>query len=175
MSQPEQKPDQTPDLAAELRELGQQIEAALRSALESERARQLQQELLNGLRAVNEQVQTAAKMIAENPRVQELAERGQQALHQLQQSQAAHDLQQTWPGELLSLMNNLPNSSSGCSHRHPLPAKPLDSTRTSLNMRWQRRVFALSPHTQRCTGREQLCADGIPWLSVRPDWRPVFP
>ncbi|MGQ9613964.1 MAG: hypothetical protein ACUVSL_10950 [Chloroflexus sp.] len=95
MSQPEQKPDQTPDLAAELHELGQQIEAALRSALESERARQLQQELLNGLRAVNEQVQTATKMIAENPRVQELAERGQQALHQLQQSQATHDLQQT--------------------------------------------------------------------------------
>ncbi|WP_322817046.1 hypothetical protein [Chloroflexus sp.] len=95
MSQPEQKPDQTPDLAAELRELGQQIEAALRSALESERARQLQQELLSGLRAVNEQVQTATRMIAENPRVQDLAERGQHALHQIQQSQAVHDLQQT--------------------------------------------------------------------------------
>ncbi|WP_322512573.1 hypothetical protein [Chloroflexus sp.] len=95
MSQPDQKPDQTPDLGAELRELGQQIEAALRTALESERARQLQQELLNGLRTVGEQVQSAVKVIAENPRVQELAERGQQTLHQLQQSQAAHDLQQT--------------------------------------------------------------------------------
>ncbi len=95
MSQSNQKPDQTPDLGAELRELGQQIETALRSALESERARQLQQELLAGLQRVGEQVQSAVKVIADSPQVQELAERGQQTLHQIQQSQAAHDLQQT--------------------------------------------------------------------------------
>ncbi len=95
MSDPERQPDQSPDLGAELRELGQQIEAALRSALESERARQLQQELLSGLRTLGEQVQAATKAIAEHPRLHELAERGQQTLHQLQQSQAAQELQQT--------------------------------------------------------------------------------
>jgi len=95
MSQPEQQPDQSPDLGAELLELGQRIETALRSALESERARQVQHELLSGLRTLGEQVQTAVKTIAEHPRVHELAERGQQTLHQLQQSQAAQELQQT--------------------------------------------------------------------------------
>lgn len=87
--------DQTPDLGSELRELGQQIETAIRTVFESEYARQLQQELLNGLRTIGEQVQTAVQVIAEHPRVQELAERGQQTLHQFQQSQAAQDLQQT--------------------------------------------------------------------------------
>ncbi|WP_298820129.1 hypothetical protein [Chloroflexus sp.] len=107
MSQQDQKPDQTPDLGAELRELGQQIEAALRAALENERARQVQQELLHGLRTVGEQVQSAAKLIAENPRVQELAERGQQALNQIQQSQAAHDLQQTLAQGIAQLNDRL--------------------------------------------------------------------
>ncbi len=111
MSQPEQqpgqRPDETPNLGAELLELGQQIEAALRTALESERARQLKQELVTGLRHVSEQMQSAVKMIADDPRVQELAERGQQTLHQIQQSQAAHDLQQALAQGIAQLNDRL--------------------------------------------------------------------
>lgn len=99
MSQPENQPNQPQgDLASELRELGQQLEAAVRAALTSEKARQVQQDVSAGLREIGSQLQNALKAIQENPRVQEVVERGEQAVNQAvnqaQQSQAAKDFQE---------------------------------------------------------------------------------
>lgn len=98
MSQPEENnsDQQQPqsDLANELRELGQQIEHAVRSAMENERARQLQQDIAAGMKEIGSQMQSALKAIQEDERVRNLAERGQQAIHQAQQSQAAKDFQE---------------------------------------------------------------------------------
>lgn len=99
MSQPEdtnsnQSQPHQADLGNELRELGQQIEQAVRSALESERAHQLQKDIMLGMREIGVQVQSALKAIQEDDRVRNLAERGQQAISQAQQSQSAKDFQE---------------------------------------------------------------------------------
>lgn len=93
MTQSNQSPNQPPDLGSALRELGQQLETAFRAAIDNEHTRQVQQELVSGFRNLGEQVQSALKTIAEDPRLQELAERGQQKLHELERSQAAQELQ----------------------------------------------------------------------------------
>jgi len=100
MSQPDEKKDNTQqpqsgDLANELRELGQQIEQALRNAMENERAKQIQKDVTAGMMEIGGQLQSAIKSIQENPRIQELAERGEEAVHKVRQSQAAHDFQET--------------------------------------------------------------------------------
>ncbi|MCU0491166.1 MAG: hypothetical protein MUD01_06245 [Chloroflexaceae bacterium] len=97
MSEPNTKgPDQTPsnaDLGTELRELGQQIEQAVRRTLESEQAKNLQRDISAGMREIGTQLQAALHQLREDQRVQNLAERGQQALNQARESQAVKDFQ----------------------------------------------------------------------------------
>jgi heparin binding hemagglutinin HbhA len=97
MSQPEDKnsgPQPQGDLASELRELGQQLEQAVRTAIESERAKQLQSDISSGMKEIGAQMQSALKAIQEDERVKHLAERGQQAIGQAQHSQVAKDFQE---------------------------------------------------------------------------------
>ncbi len=82
------------DLATELRELGQQLEHAVRSTLESERAQAVRRDIASGLREIGTQLQHAVESIKDDPRVQRLAERGQQAVQQAQETQAAKDFQE---------------------------------------------------------------------------------
>ena len=99
MSQPQNDNEQPQqpggDLASELRELGQQIENAVRTAVHSDKAKQIQQDVASGLKEIGVQVQAALKSIQENPRVQDLVERGEQAVSQAQQSKAAQDFKET--------------------------------------------------------------------------------
>jgi heparin binding hemagglutinin HbhA len=83
------------DLAVELREMGQQLEAAFRAALESERAKQLQRDLVGGMRELSTQIQSALKSLQTNPRVQQAEERGRQVIAQARESKVAQDLQET--------------------------------------------------------------------------------
>lgn len=96
MTQPDNQPNQPQtDLANELRELGQQIESAVRNALASDRARQMQQDVSSGIKEIGTQIQSAIKAIQENPQVQQLVERGEQAVSQAQQSKVAQDFQES--------------------------------------------------------------------------------
>lgn len=101
MNQPDEQERQSQsspphgDLASELRELGHQIEQTIRSALESERAKQLQADISAGLREIGMQLQNAMKAIQENPQVKELVQRGEQAMSQAQQSKIAQDFQES--------------------------------------------------------------------------------
>ncbi|MEI7769635.1 MAG: hypothetical protein WCI67_06600 [Chloroflexales bacterium] len=97
MSQPEgdnsgQQPHN--DLGSELRELGQQLEHTVRTALEGERARQIQSDITAGVQEIGTQLQSAIKAIQEDERIKQLAERGQQAIIQARQSQATKDFQE---------------------------------------------------------------------------------
>ena len=96
MSQPENQPQQPQsDLASELRELGQQLENSVRSALQSEKARQIQHDVAIGMKEIGAQVQSAIKSIQENPKIQQLIDRGEQTLSQAQQSHIAQDFQES--------------------------------------------------------------------------------
>jgi DNA replication protein DnaD len=96
MSQPENQPQQPQnDLASELRELGQQLENSVRSALQSEKARQIQHDVAIGMQEIGSQVQSALKSIQENPKIQQLIDRGEQTLSQAQQSHLAQDFQES--------------------------------------------------------------------------------
>src|SRR5215212_5815523 len=66
--QPNQDKDSA-DLMVELREMGQQLEAALRAAVESDRAKQLQKDIAGGVRELAGQLQSAVKSLQTNPRV----------------------------------------------------------------------------------------------------------
>lgn len=87
--------DTVGELMGEVRELGNQIEAAFRAALESERTRQLQRDLMGGLKELSTQVKAAVKNAQENPRVQQASERGLEVIRNAQHSKTAHDLQET--------------------------------------------------------------------------------
>lgn len=83
------------DLLKELREMGQQLETAFRTAVESERAKQLQQDIVGGVRELATQVQSAVKSLQDNPRVQQAEQRGRQAVEQARDSKVVQDIQET--------------------------------------------------------------------------------
>ncbi len=91
---PNQDKDE-PDLTVELREMGQQLEAAFRAMIESDRAKQLQRDLAGGVRELTSQVHHAVKNLQTNPRVQQAEERGRQAIHQAKESKLVNDIQET--------------------------------------------------------------------------------
>jgi heparin binding hemagglutinin HbhA len=132
MSQPDEKNSgQQPqtDLASELRELGQQIEQAVRSAIESDRAKQVQSDIASGMKEIGGQVQSALKAIQEDERVKQLAERGQQAIGQAQQSQVAKDFQDALTrgisqlnDQLAAFVSRLQNSSGSTGSTGSAPS-----------------------------------------------------
>jgi hypothetical protein len=85
----------TSDLLKELREMGQQLETAFRTAVQSERAKQLQQDIVGGVREVAGQVQSAVKTLQADPRVQQAEQRGRQAVEQARESKVVQDIQET--------------------------------------------------------------------------------
>lgn len=87
--------DAATDLTTELREMGQQLEAAFRAALESERTRQLQRDIAGGVRELSTQLQAALRSVQTNPRVQQAEERGRQAISQARQSKVLQDVEET--------------------------------------------------------------------------------
>jgi heparin binding hemagglutinin HbhA len=100
--QPGQDHDTT-DLMKELREMGQQLEAAFRTAIESERAKQLQQDIAGGVRELTHQVQSAVKSVQTDPRFQQAEERGKQAFEQARESKIVNDVQETIVNGLAAL------------------------------------------------------------------------
>jgi molecular chaperone GrpE (heat shock protein) len=114
MSQPEEQQNQpqqpqSNDLASELRELGQQIEQAVRGALETDRAKQVQSDIAAGMREIGAQLQHTVKAIQESPQVQQLVQRGEQAVSQAQQSKAAQDFQESLARGVALLNEQLAN------------------------------------------------------------------
>ena len=92
--QPGQDKDSS-DLLKELREMGQQLETAFRTAVESDRAKQLQQDIVGGVRELAGQVQSAVKSLQDSPRVQQAEQRGRQAVEQARDSKVVQDIQET--------------------------------------------------------------------------------
>ena len=95
------------DLSNELREMGQQLEAAFRAALESERTKQLQRDLAGGIRELSSQIQHALRSVQSSPRVQQAEERGRQVIAQARDSKVAQDLQETIVGGIAQLNDQL--------------------------------------------------------------------
>lgn len=142
MSEPENQSNQSnqpqDDLASQLRELGQQLEAAVRSAIESDRAKQVQQDVTAGMMEIGSQLQTALKAIQDNPRVQEMVERSEQAVSQAQQSKAAQDFQDALARgiaqlneQLSAFVTNLRQGSTGGDA--PPPSEPSTGETTRLD------------------------------------------
>jgi ATP/maltotriose-dependent transcriptional regulator MalT len=90
---PEREKDAA-DLEKELREMAQQIGAAFRAVLESERAQQLRKDLSSGTREIAEQLRKALETAQSDPRVQQAEERGKNAIHQAGESKFVQDLQE---------------------------------------------------------------------------------
>ncbi len=99
--------DGNSDLAKELREMGKQLEAALRAAVESDRAKQLQQDIAGGVRELSNQVQSAVKSLQSDTRFQQAEERGRQAIAQARESKVVQDIQETFVAGLAQLNTQL--------------------------------------------------------------------
>jgi len=95
------------DLASELREMGQQLEAAFRAAIESEQAKQLQRDLVGGVHEMSTQIKATLQSLQSNPRIQQAEERGRQMFAQARESKAVHDLQETIVNGIAHLNNQL--------------------------------------------------------------------
>jgi len=147
---PDDTADETParggaELTTELREMGKQLEAAFRAALESDRTKQLQRDLAGGLRELSNQVQNVLKSFQSNSRFQQAEERGRQVLAQARDSKAAHDLQETLVGgiaqindQLRKLVNRLEQDQAGQSggpstQQVPIEHEPTTGETTRLD------------------------------------------
>jgi hypothetical protein len=95
------------ELSTELREMGQQLEATFRAALESERAQQLQRDIAGGIRELSYQIQAAMRSLQANPRFQQAGERGRQAIAQARESKLAHDVEDTIVSGMAQLNDQL--------------------------------------------------------------------
>lgn len=91
--QPEPQKE-TPDLAAELREMGQQLEALFRAFIESERTKQMQTTVAKSVRDLAAAMRQTAEKIQTDPRFQQVEDRGRQALERARESQVFHDVQE---------------------------------------------------------------------------------
>lgn len=91
--QPEPQKE-TPDLATELREMGQQIEALFRAFIESERAKQMQVTVAKSVQNVAAVMRETVEKLQSDPRVQQVEDRGRQALERARESQVFHDVQE---------------------------------------------------------------------------------
>ena len=152
-SQPEQPQGEQPgdgaargsgDLTSELREMGQQLEAAFRAAIESDRAKQLQRDLAGGVREISSQIQTTLHSLQANPRVQQAEERGRQVLSQARESKVLQDLQETIVSgigqlneQLRKLVDRLesdrPGQSSASAQQVPIEHEPTTGETTRLD------------------------------------------
>ncbi len=92
--QPEPQKE-TPDLATELREMGQQIEALFRAFIESERAKQMQATVAKSVQNVAAVMRETVEKLQSDPRVQQVEDRGRQALERARASQVFHDVHET--------------------------------------------------------------------------------
>ncbi len=110
------------DLARELRDLGQQLEQSLRGVVESEQAKNLQRNLLAGLRELSTQMQTGLNSLKENPHVQNLAERGQQAVTHAQESAAAREFQEALARGVAFLKEQLASFNARQKRQEATPA-----------------------------------------------------
>ncbi|HNP73451.1 MAG TPA: hypothetical protein PKK15_20220 [Kouleothrix sp.] len=99
--------DASSDLLKELREMGQQLEAAFRAAIESDRAKQLQKDIVGGVRELSTQVQSAVKSLQNDPRFQQAEERGRKAVEQARESKVVQDIQETIVSGLAQLNTQL--------------------------------------------------------------------
>lgn len=104
--QPEPTKDNA-DLLNELREMGQTIETAFRTFVESDRAKQMQSDVARSVREVTSAMRDAAEKLQSDPRVAEAEERGRQAFDRARESQAFHDLQAALVGGLSHLNEQL--------------------------------------------------------------------
>lgn len=92
----DQKKDQDgflEDLGEELREMGRQLQDAVATAVTSDRARSIQRDLTTGLRELGSQVKQGLQTIKEDPRLHEFAERGQNAIGEVQENPQVKELQ----------------------------------------------------------------------------------
>lgn len=92
--QPEPQKE-TPDLTAELREMGHQLETLFRAFIESERTKQMQATVAKSVRDLAAAMREAAEKIQSDPRIQQVEDRGRQALERARESQVFHDVQET--------------------------------------------------------------------------------
>lgn len=101
----------------QMRLLGQQMEQTARTLIASERSHEVQQQIRTGMEAFFAQMQQAAKTVQEDPRVKDMAERGQQSLGDVQQNQAVRDLQQTLANGLAYFNEQFKELSARISNR----------------------------------------------------------
>lgn len=91
----EQPKQPSPDLLDELRVLGQNVEKAVRTTVDTARIHSVQRDVVAGMQEFFHRMQETAQRFQQNQSVQNLTERGQQALNQAQESQVARDIQET--------------------------------------------------------------------------------
>jgi uncharacterized protein (DUF2267 family) len=95
MSQ-DQKPAGDPngtDLRGAFRELGENIEAAFKATLSSERIKQARSDLESGVRELASQVSKSVERVQQDPRIQEVEDRGREAFKQAQTNDVVQTLQ----------------------------------------------------------------------------------
>ncbi len=109
MSNEPQRPgaDQDIDLKHELREMGMQIEAAIRALIQSDQAKRVQNDLAAGVREVTSQVRQVVSSVQADPRVQDANERGKQVIAQAADTKIVGELQDAFGTTLAQLNTQL--------------------------------------------------------------------
>jgi len=115
--QPQDNPN---DIAGELRQLGQNLKAALRNAWESQERQKLQQEIQHGLSELGDTLSQAAKDFGETPTGQSL----KADLNDLQERLRSGEVENKVRSELLEALQTVNRELKRATQPTPPPAEP---------------------------------------------------
>lgn len=119
------------DLGEELRGLGSRIESAIRTAVESDRARHLRDELVENTRDFGQRVESLLTRVVEDERVRTLTERGQQTIERVSESEPVQELQHHLAEGINLLNQQLDTLITRLQHQDAPPADDADDNRPS--------------------------------------------
>jgi len=124
----EHKPEATRgDVANEIRELGRQLEAAIRAAVTSERAKELQTEIIRSVAEVGKQLEAATKAALESQRTKEVTEQARKVVETAQEHKVIQDIRENLVRGLQTLNEELRKAVARMERKEsPQPPPPTD-------------------------------------------------
>jgi uncharacterized phage infection (PIP) family protein YhgE len=111
--QPGNPEPQGSELGSALSEMARQIEAVLRAAITSDRAKELQDQVTTSVKQLAANVENTVQSVQSDPRIQRVEERGREAWEQLQQQDVVQNVQYTLTTGLTQLNERLRKLAEG--------------------------------------------------------------
>ncbi|OGO40179.1 MAG: hypothetical protein A2Z04_03390 [Chloroflexi bacterium RBG_16_57_9] len=121
----EHKPEATRgDVATEIQELGRQFEAAIRAAVTSTRAQELQAEIIRSVEEIGKQLEAATKAAVDSQRTKDVTEQAKKVVETAQEHKVVQDIRENLVRGLQTLNEELRKAVDRMERKDPTQPPP---------------------------------------------------